>query len=335
MIVFVAIFSFFLLPVLIPKLQNTSVSMFSNALRTHSRLRVLTATRIALPATRSITSLVAFRTAVPKNVSLSVSRSFTTSQVAREESQVAPKESEDSQVAPVELEDSQVAPEELENLQVASNGLEDSQVAPKELEDLQVASNELENSQVAPKELEDSQVAPKELEDGAPGALLDPPSSTLFVGNVPWKATEDELRQVFSQFGEIIDLRIRAYFFPLAVFFQLCFFLRTTSLDFYQHGGSSGTCHIDFASKDGAVATMASVAKKPLVVAGRKLRVEFSEGKTRKLVTEPNSKLYFSGCAGDELEIRTIFEQFRDSVVDVYLCMLFTLSNSVRTTHLE
>jgi hypothetical protein len=59
-----------------------SVSMFANALRTQSRLRVLTAAHAALPATRSISSLVAFRTVVTKNVSLSASRSFTTSQVA-------------------------------------------------------------------------------------------------------------------------------------------------------------------------------------------------------------------------------------------------------------
>ena len=39
--------------------------MFANTLRTHSRL----ATRIALPGTRSITSSVAFRTEVPKNMS--------------------------------------------------------------------------------------------------------------------------------------------------------------------------------------------------------------------------------------------------------------------------
>jgi hypothetical protein len=69
---------------------SETVSMFANAVRTHStqsrlQVRVLTATHAALPATRSISSLVAFRTAVPKNVSLSVSRSFTTSQVARNE----------------------------------------------------------------------------------------------------------------------------------------------------------------------------------------------------------------------------------------------------------
>lgn len=30
-----------------------------------------------------------------------------------------------------------------------------------------------------------------------------PPSDTLFVGNVPWNATEEELTDLFSEFGEL------------------------------------------------------------------------------------------------------------------------------------
>ena len=265
------------------------VSMFTNALRTHSRLRVLTSTRIALPATRGITSLVAFRTAVSKNVSLSVSRSFTTTQVAREESQLTPKELEgsqlateefkdsqgaaneledsqitteglegsqvaanesedsqvategledsqvaanefeDSQVATEGLEDSQVAANELEDSQVTTEGLEDSQLAPKELEDSPVATEELEGSRVAPKVLEDSQVAPKDLEDSAPRAPLEPLSNTIFVANMDWKTTEDDIRQAFSQFGEITGLRHRVYFFPWPFSLNLVFLKNRSS----------------------------------------------------------------------------------------------------------
>ena len=243
--------------------------MFTNALRTHSRLRVLTSTRIALPATRGITSLVAFRTAVSKNVSLSVSRSFTTTQVAREESQLTPKElegsqlateefkdsqgaaneledsqitteglegsqvaaneSEDSQVATEGLEDSQVAANELEDSQVTTEGLEDSQLAPKELEDSPVVTEELEGSRVAPKVLEDSQVAPKDLEDSAPRAPLEPLSNTIFVANMDWKTTEDDIRQAFSQFGEITGLRHRVYFFPWPFSLNLVFLKNRSS----------------------------------------------------------------------------------------------------------
>ena len=108
-----------------------SVSMFTNALRTHSRLRVLTAARVPLSATRSFSSLVAFRTAVPKNVSLSVSRLFTTSQVSRNEYEDGPKS---------------------------------------------------------------------------------PPNNTIFVANIPWSTSEDDLAQLFSEFGQVQSVRLRGFF---------------------------------------------------------------------------------------------------------------------------
>ena len=126
---------------LFPNHNIMSVSMFANALRTQSRLRVMTAARVALPTTRSISLQVAFRTAVPKNVSFSVSRLFTTSHVARYESEYS---------------------------------------APK-----------------------------------------NPPSPTIFVANIPWSTTEEELGEIFADFGEVKAVRIRT-FFPLflAIFFS-------------------------------------------------------------------------------------------------------------------
>ena len=227
--------------------------MFANALRTHSRLRVLSATRIALPATRSITSLVAFRTAVPKKVSLSVPRSFTTSQVARNEAQVAPEEvtpkesdllqvvaeeSEVSRVAAEELEGSQVAPEE-----VAAEELEATQIASKE-----VAAGELEDSQVAleevaPAETEDSQVPRNGSEDGAPTlAPGDVPSNTVFVGNVHFNAKEEDITKAFSEFGEVTNLRLRAFFFFSGRFLSTAFFLKNYSHRHVPEWSSSRNC---------------------------------------------------------------------------------------------
>ena len=231
--------------------------MFANALRTHSRLRVLTATRVALPATKSFGSLVSCRTAAPKNVSLSVLRSFTTSQVARNGSEgashVARNESEDaSQVEHNASEDgaSQVAHNESEGSasQVARNESEDgaSQVVRNESEDgaSQVARNESEDgvSQVARNESEDgaSQVVRNESKDSASKAAprLKPPSNTIFGGNVPWKATEDQLLQIFSEFGEVTDIRLRAFFFPDRFF--KCVFLKNHSSRHVPGWSSSG-----------------------------------------------------------------------------------------------
>lgn len=129
------LFFFFCRPysILFPNHNIMSVSIFTNALRTQSRLRVMTAARVALPATRSISIQAAFRTAVPKNVSFSVSRLFTTSHVARYESEYS---------------------------------------APK-----------------------------------------NPPSPTIFVANIPWNTTEEELSEIFTDFGEVRAVRIRTFFF--------------------------------------------------------------------------------------------------------------------------
>ena len=131
-----------------------SVSMFANALRAHSRVQVLTATRVALPASRSISSLVGFRTAVPKNVSTAVSRSFTTSQVA---------------------------------------------------------CNDYDGGAV--RSFEGS-------------GASSPVSDTIFIANIAWGATEEDISDVFSEFGEVRSVRIRAFFFltlSFFSFFKSCF----------------------------------------------------------------------------------------------------------------
>jgi RNA recognition motif-containing protein len=63
-----------------------------------------------------------------------------------------------------------------------------------------------------------SQVARNNLEDDAPRAA----ASSIFVANIPWMITEEELTQFFSEFGEVTRVRLRG-FFSLAVSFQLCF----------------------------------------------------------------------------------------------------------------
>jgi len=192
-----------------------SVSMFTNALRAQSRLRVLTAARVALPVTRSISSLVAFRTAVPKNVSPSVSRLFTT-----------------------------------------------SRVAPY---------------------------------DNSPKA---PPGPTIFVAKIPWNTTEQDLTQVFSEFGEVTAVR----------------------LHINSDGRPRGIAHIDFANAESAVATVDSAMQEPIHLAGRDLRIDFAVGlRDRDSALEPNEKLYFSGFAGDEMQLRNIFNKFADSLVDIHL----------------
>ena len=103
----------------------------------------------------------------------------------------------------------------------------------------------------------------------------------------------------------------------------------------YQDGRPRGTGHIDYASMDGVVAAVESAAKEPIDLLGRKLRVHFSHGNIIRKPVAPHERLHFSGCTGDESKIRTIFQQFSNSILDIYLCKLFTLFDSVPTTHTE
>ena len=245
--------SFFFSDGTLPPNHNTmSVSVFANALRAHSRLRVLTATRVALPATRSISSLVAFRTAIPKNVSLSVSRSYTTSQVAR-----------------------------------------------------------------------------YEYNDNAPKT---PASPTVFVANIPWNATEEDISDIFSEFGKVLSVRLRGFFFPDRIFFNRVY---EPTLDLNPDGKPRGICHVEYSDKEGAIAAVESASQEAIHLSGRDLRVDFSAGNRARVAQEPNEKLYFSGCAGDESEIRRLFDQYAGNIIDIHLCMLFTLSDSLPTTHMD
>jgi len=178
----------------------------------------MTTARVALPATRSISNQVAFRTAVPKNVSFSVSRLFTTSHVARYESEYS---------------------------------------APK-----------------------------------------NPPSPTIFVANIPWNTTEEELSEIFTDFGEVKGVRIHLN----------------------SEGRPRGIAHIDFVSQESAVATVDSAAQEPIHLAGRDLRIDYAAGvRQQKVTVEPSEKLYFSGLLGEESDIRAVFQQFDDSLVDIHL----------------
>ena len=100
-------------------------------------------------------------------------------------------------------------------------------------------------------------------------------------------------------------------------------------------GRPKGICHVEFATKESAIAAIESASEEPVHLLGRDLRVDFSAGNRVQAVTPPSEKLYFSGCDGDEAAVRNVFKQFGDSIIDIHLCMLFTLSDSVPITHMD
>ena len=97
-----------------------------------------------------------------------------------------------------------------------------------------------------------------------------PPKSTIFVANIPRKATEEELMEVFTEFGEATSVR----------------------LHMKSKGRPRGIAHIEFANREIAVAAVDSAFREPIRLAGRKLRVDFATGvRDRKSIgAQPNAK---------------------------------------------
>lgn len=46
-----------------------------------------------------------------------------------------------------------------------------------------------------------------------PSVQPNPPSHVLFVGNLPWNSTKEQLQDLFAEFGEVTSVRIREFFF--------------------------------------------------------------------------------------------------------------------------
>ena len=69
-----------------------------------------------------------------------------------------------------------------------------------------------------------------------------PPSSTIFVANIPWSTTKEEITEVFTEFGETTNVR----------------------LHMNSKGRPRGFAHIEFANLEIAVATVVSASRRPI-----------------------------------------------------------------------
>jgi len=88
---------------------------------------------------------------------------------------------------------------------------------------------------------------------GAPQG--DPNSTSVFVGNLAYSTTEDDLRDLFESCGEIKEVRIARD----------------------QDGRARGFAHIDFESSS---SVGQAIQKAGTELSGRSIRVDFSSGKT-------------------------------------------------------
>ncbi|KAG6826595.1 hypothetical protein H0H92_015212 [Tricholoma furcatifolium] len=120
-----------------------------------------------------------------------------------------------------------------------------------------------------------------------------PESRFIFVGNLPFRATEEDLRDKLQVYGPIESVRI------------------ATGRD----GRLRGFAHVHFENKEDAIALMESIAEEPMYLLDRDLRFSFAAPSRQE--RDPSNTLYFQQLHRTEEEIREIAGDFKDSIVSV------------------
>ncbi|KAG6844306.1 hypothetical protein H0H87_007876 [Tephrocybe sp. NHM501043] len=124
------------------------------------------------------------------------------------------------------------------------------------------------------------------------------PSNTLFVGNLPYSISEEELRATFERYGKVSSIRVAHL----------------------PDGRPRGFAHIEFEQVDDAVGVVASVAEEPMYLLDRDLRVNYASrsNKAAAAPREPSNTLYFHGFQGNADELREAASEFDSSIVNVH-----------------
>ncbi|KAF7297080.1 hypothetical protein MIND_00940900 [Mycena indigotica] len=122
-----------------------------------------------------------------------------------------------------------------------------------------------------------------------------PPSSTLYVGNMPFGTNEAEIREKFEPFGPLRSVRL--------------------SLD--PQGTFKGFAHVEFEREDDAVAAHDSFAEEPLYMLDRNVKIDYAASRAtgRKM---PSPSLYFFDFRGDGLALRHSLSAFDQDIIRTY-----------------
>ncbi|EJD42960.1 RNA-binding domain-containing protein [Auricularia subglabra TFB-10046 SS5] len=116
------------------------------------------------------------------------------------------------------------------------------------------------------------------------------PQRMVFVGNLPWSTSPEDLGMTFRKFGEIVDVRIP-----------------TNEL-----GQTRGFAHVQFASIEGAQAAVDAAAGQPIFFGGRHARVEFAANDPNppQDPSEPTNNLLLYQFHGDEASVQELFAPY-------------------------
>ncbi|EGO02896.1 hypothetical protein SERLA73DRAFT_176354 [Serpula lacrymans var. lacrymans S7.3] len=123
-----------------------------------------------------------------------------------------------------------------------------------------------------------------------------PPAETLFVGNLPFAASEDDLRTIFSPFGNVKRVNIAVH----------------------PDGTQRGYAHVEFSSKETAIRVIESDKEDPIYFLSRNLVLDFAPPRSR-VFNEPYHTLYLFDFRGEEKDIEELFAPWSEDIKRVTL----------------
>ncbi|KAF8658422.1 hypothetical protein AX16_001973 [Volvariella volvacea WC 439] len=130
----------------------------------------------------------------------------------------------------------------------------------------------------------DSRVTRKQFgRDNIPRSFREPvpPSQNLYIGNIPYSVGEEELRELFSQYGQITSVRVA----------------------YTPEGESKGFAHIQFKNRKSAIDAFEA---QPIELVNRRLRVDYAHARP-PMKRKAFHTLFLSDFWGDEVALRAAF----------------------------
>ncbi|KZV81486.1 RNA-binding domain-containing protein [Exidia glandulosa HHB12029] len=143
------------------------------------------------------------------------------------------------------------------------------------------------------------------------------PNVNIFVGNLPWTASPNDLESVFLNFGEIEDIKMPAG----------------------ADGRPRGFAHVTMKRLEDAERAVAAIQEEPFFLHGRNTRVEFAQGvnaqPNRAEDNMPSNNLMLFEFDGDEVAVQEVFRKYSRSINRIHLVRDRETGASRRTVFVE
>jgi len=123
-----------------------------------------------------------------------------------------------------------------------------------------------------------------------------PPSSVVWVGNLPFGADKVEIEEIFRAFGELQEVRIGVN----------------------PDGTSRGFGHVQFKSQADAVRCVDEAQENPLYLRDRDLRLDYAKDLAKR-EPPPYHKLYVAQFNAEQDSLENIFQEFSSGIVSTHL----------------